>query len=59
VHFVGAWHDTPVHPRDDLPVAVTMPGPAVIEQLDSTVVVAPGQAFALDRHGNLRIRPAP
>jgi N-methylhydantoinase A len=57
VHFAGDWHDTPVHRRDDLPVEVTMPGPAVIEQLDSTVVVAPGQAFALDRHGNLRLRP--
>lgn len=33
-----------------------VPGPAVIEEYDSTTVVPPGWTAALDRHGNIRLR---
>ena len=34
--------DTPVYRREELPVGSTLKGPAIIEQLDSTVVLSPG-----------------
>lgn len=42
VHFAGEWIDCEVHDRASLEVGETLVGPAVIEQLDTTVVVDPG-----------------
>ena len=44
--------DTPVYRRDALPSGVTLKGPAVVEQLDSTVVLSPGtiSTVTADRH---------
>ena len=41
--------DTPVYQRDHLPAGTRLDGPAVVEQLDSTTVVAPGAAAEVDR----------
>lgn len=51
VHFAGGWHDTAVHRREDVPAGVPLHGPAVLEQLDSTVVVGPGQTLVHDAYG--------
>ena len=44
--------DTPVYRRDALPAGATLNGPAVVEQLDSTVVLSPGtiSTVTADRH---------
>lgn len=42
------WVDTPVYDRDELPPGSTFPGPAVIDQLDSTTVVPPGCRAEID-----------
>lgn len=42
------WVDTPVYDRDELPAGSTFPGPAVIDQLDSTTVVPPGCRGEID-----------
>lgn len=42
------WVDTPVYDRDELPAGSTFPGPAVIDQLDSTTVVPPGCRAEID-----------
>ena len=51
VLFAGTWHDTPVRRREDVPVGERLRGPAVLEQLDSTVVVGPGQTLVHDAYG--------
>ncbi|MGI9334042.1 MAG: hydantoinase/oxoprolinase family protein, partial [Gammaproteobacteria bacterium] len=47
---------TPVYRRDDLAPEQIVDGPAIIEQLDSTVIVFPGDRLTVDPWGNLVIR---
>ena len=42
VVFDGQRIDTPIFWRDDLPRDIQIEGPAVIEQMDTTVLVDPG-----------------
>ncbi len=53
VWFDGGWLETPVYLREHLPVAARFTGPAIVEQLDCTTVVEPGNAVAVDAIGNL------
>ncbi|MEO1599332.1 MAG: hypothetical protein AAFU49_02485, partial [Pseudomonadota bacterium] len=41
MHF-GAWVETPVYARDRLPLDAVIDGPAVLQQMDTTVLVEPG-----------------
>ena len=52
---VGAV-ETPVYHRSDLPAGLVLDGPAVIEQLDSTVVVPPQSRAEIDTYLNIIIR---
>ncbi|MDA1116686.1 MAG: hydantoinase/oxoprolinase family protein [Proteobacteria bacterium] len=51
--FNNAWHPTPIYRRESLPETLT--GPAIIEQLDCTTVLEPGNRLAVDKLGNLLI----
>ncbi len=55
VFFAGSWHDTPVYKRETLPLDVQIEGPAVIEQMDTTILVEPGDTVTGDDLGNLHI----
>ena len=55
VWFEGVWHATPIYRRDRLPARASFPGPAVIEQLDTTTVVEPEDRADVDGLGNLII----
>ena len=55
VWFTDGWHETPVYARDRLPLDATFEGPAILEQLDCTTVVDPGDRVRQDRLGNLLI----
>ncbi|MDT8326074.1 MAG: hydantoinase/oxoprolinase family protein [Roseovarius sp.] len=55
VYINGAWHETPIYWRDHLPLAFQMPGPAVIEQMDTTTLIEPGDVATGDAHGNIII----
>ena len=57
VHFAGRGCETPVFQRDALGAGTTLTGPAVIEQLDATTVLWPGQRLEVDRHGQLLLGP--
>ncbi len=46
---------TPVYLREALPGGAGVQGPAVLEQLDSTILVFPGYEAVSDRYGNLLI----
>lgn len=54
-YFDGDWVDTPVYRRDAIPADLELSGPLIIEQLDSTAVVLPGQRCAHDRFGCLHL----
>ena len=47
---------TPIYDRARLPLGSSVPGPAIVEQADTTTVIPPGYAAAVDPSGNLRIR---
>jgi N-methylhydantoinase A len=49
----GGWLDTPILTRERLPLDARFEGPAIIEQLDCTIVVEPGNRVSLDPFGNL------
>lgn len=54
--WFGGWVDTPVYWRDHLPLNLHMSGPAIIEQMDTTVIVDPGCTVTSDADGNLIIQ---
>ncbi|HEX6770104.1 MAG TPA: hypothetical protein VF208_12190, partial [Candidatus Binatia bacterium] len=56
--YFDGWHDTPVYDRDKLHSGNQLSGPAIIEQMDSTTVVHPGQTAHIDRFGNIIIELA-
>jgi N-methylhydantoinase A len=51
----GGWCDCPVYERGELGGGVEFEGPAVVEQMDSTTLVLPGQRVTVDQHGQLLI----
>jgi N-methylhydantoinase A len=53
-YFEG-WLDTPVYDREKLLPGNRLSGPAIIEQMDSTTVVHPGQQAHIDPFGNIII----
>lgn len=55
-HFDGAWHDTPIYRREHISSGCRLTGPLIIEQLDTTIVVLPGQECTHDSFGFLHIR---
>ena len=55
VIFRGQPYETPVFQRQALSADTRLEGPAVVEQLDSTTVLWPGQQATVDRFGQLVI----
>lgn len=53
VWFDGAWHDTTIYARLDLPEACEIQGPAILEQPDATTVVSPDFKARVDLYGNV------
>ncbi len=54
----GGWIDTPIYARDRLPLDARFDGPAILEQLDTTIVVEPGDRVSTDIIGNLVVEVA-
>ncbi len=55
VIFAGTSHDTPIYWRDHLPLDAELKGPAVIEQLDTTILIPPWDRVTSGPDGNLII----
>lgn len=51
--WFGGWHDVPVYRREWLPADAALDGPAIIEQMDTTTLLPPGDRMATDAMGNL------
>lgn len=58
VWFSGDWIDTPVYAREKLPLDARIIGPAILEQLDATTVIEPGDRATGDPDGNIIIEVA-
>ncbi len=55
VYFEGDWQDTPIYWRDHLPADFTITGPAIVQQMDTTVLIEPGDMATGDADGNIII----
>ncbi|MCA0013846.1 hydantoinase/oxoprolinase family protein [Mesorhizobium sp. B292B1B] len=55
VWYSGRWHDTPVYAREELPLDGIIEGPAILEQMDATTVLEPGDRARSDVDGNIII----
>ena len=53
MRFDGQTIDCPVYWRDKLDVGLSFAGPAVLDQLDCTTVICPGQVARVDDWKNL------
>ena len=51
--FDGQAIDCPVYQRERLDVGLTVTGPAILDQLDCTTVIYPGQTARVDEWKNL------
>jgi N-methylhydantoinase A len=55
VWFGGKWLDTPIVRRERLGPGARLAGPAIVEQMDATTVIEPGDRARVDSLGNLLI----
>jgi N-methylhydantoinase A len=53
--FDGVEMDCPVYQRERLDVGVILAGPAILDQLDSTTLICPGQVARVDEWKNLLV----
>jgi len=53
--YFDGWCDCSIYDRERLVSGNRLHGPAIIEQMDSTTVVHPGQSAHIDRFGNIVI----
>ena len=53
VWFEQGWQSTPIYQRADVPPGAFLEGPAIIEQLDTTIVIEPDCKVSADEVGNL------
>jgi N-methylhydantoinase A len=57
-YYEGEEHDAVIYDRAKLHEGLTVPGPAIVSEMDSTTVILPGYAATVDPVGNLLINKA-
>lgn len=55
IWFDGGWQETRIYAREKLPLEASIRGPAVLEQMDTMVLIEPGDTAASDPLGNILI----
>ena len=55
VWFNGVWQQTRIFARETLPLNAKIKGPAVLEQMDTMVLIEPGDEAVSDKDGNILI----
>jgi N-methylhydantoinase A len=53
VYFKGGWRATPVYAREQMRTGNRISGPALVEAVDTTVLVPPDMSLTIDRFGNM------
>ena len=56
-YYEGEFHAAVIYDRNRLHEGLTVPGPAIVSEMDSTTVVLPGYSARVDPVGNLLIEP--
>jgi len=51
----SGWQNTPLYAREKLPLDARLSGPAILEQMDSTTLIEPGDSAVIDDDGNILI----
>ncbi|GMQ76123.1 MAG: hypothetical protein BMS9Abin01_1388 [Gammaproteobacteria bacterium] len=59
VWFDGEWLDTRILPRESLQPGAVIEGPAIVEQIDTTIPIEPGCRAEVDAFGNLIVSVPP
>ena len=57
IYADGQWHDASLYDRAKLHPQNTIPGPAIISEMDSTTLILPEHTATVDAVGNLIIAP--
>lgn len=57
IYFEGGWYDATIYQRYRLHSGLTVPGPAIVTEMDSTTLILPGFQARTDLVGNLLIEP--
>ncbi|KAK6941729.1 Hydantoinase B/oxoprolinase [Dillenia turbinata] len=55
VYFGNGWHDTPLFKLENLSYGHVLPGPAIIMNGNSTVIVEPNCKAIITKYGNIKI----
>ena len=55
VWFNGDWQNTRIFNREALPLSAKIKGPAILEQMDTMVLIEPGDEAISDNNGNILI----
>ena len=55
VWFNGDWQNTTIFNREALPLSAKIKGPAILEQMDTMVLIEPGDEAISDKNGNILI----
>lgn len=56
-YYEGGWHDAIIYDREKLGAGTTVPGPAIVQEMDSTTLILPDHSALVDDIGNLLINP--
>ena len=56
IRFENDFVETVVCHRDDIDLAVSLVGPVVITETNTTTLIPPGKDFTIDTYGNIRIK---
>jgi N-methylhydantoinase A len=57
IYFEGNWYDATIYERYKLHSGLTVSGPAIVTEMDSTTLILPGFQARTDLVGNLLIEP--
>ncbi|MDA9108828.1 hydantoinase/oxoprolinase family protein [Woeseiaceae bacterium] len=56
-YFENKWYDVTIFDRSKISVDTKVPGPSIVQEMDSTTVILPGHTATVDSVGNLLINP--
>jgi len=56
VYYLGSYIKFDIYDREKLKAEASIEGPAIIEQMDSTVLIPPSAVAIVDEYGNLLVR---
>lgn len=57
-YFEGEWYDATIFDRNKIGIGMEIPGPAIVQEMDSTTVILPKHEAKVDSVGNLLINPS-